>query len=217
MSFLGTLNEQDQRALRAVGQWRRWRRGATLFFEGDHSDTVLVLEIGRVKLVRTDETGEDDVLAIFGKGDLLGELAALDGKPRSATAVALDDVEAFVIPADAFRAAMVRQPAVASALLSTVSERLRTAGEARVEMARADTQRRVARRLVELAERFGEEDGDAIRIDLSLSQEELAGWAGASREAVVKALKTMRDRGMIETKRREIIVLDLDRLTTAAR
>ncbi|HUS61510.1 MAG TPA: cyclic nucleotide-binding domain-containing protein [Acidimicrobiales bacterium] len=148
MSFLGELHEHDQRALRAAGQWQRWRAGATIFREGNPSDTVLVIEIGQVKLVRTHEQGGEELLAVVGKGDLLGELAAIDGKPRMATACAIDDVEAFVIPADAFRTAMVRQPALGAALLSSASQRLRSARWDPLEVSVPDTQRRLARRTV---------------------------------------------------------------------
>ena len=86
-----------------------------------------------------------------------------------------------------------------------------------MEFGTHDTLGRVARRLVELTGRYGEADGDGLRITLPLSQEELAGWTGSSREAVVKALRTMRSRGWIATARREIRVLDLDALERRAR
>lgn len=216
--LLTVLSTDERAPLRAAGQRRRWPKGRTLFCDGDQSDTVLLVERGQVKLSRFDEHGDEDVLAILEPGELLGELAAVDGEPRSATATALDDVEAFVVSADTFREVMAASPEVAAALLRTITFRLRAAGTTRVELARADTVQRVARRIVELAERFAETDDDgAIRITLPLSQEELAAWAGASREAVVKALKILRDRGLIETRRREIRVLDLAGLEKKAR
>jgi CRP-like cAMP-binding protein len=90
--------------------------------------------------------------------------------------------------------------------------RLRDADSKRVEFTAFDTVGRVARRLVELAERFGTASDDRVEIALALSQEELAGWTGSSREAVSKALQSLRGRGWIETKRRGITILDLDAL-----
>jgi CRP-like cAMP-binding protein len=97
-----------------------------------------------------------------------------------------------------------------------LSSRLRDADEKRVEFAAYDSVGRVARRLVEMAGRFGDPEGLGVRITLPLTQEELAGWTGSSREAVSKALQALRDRGLIETKRRAVTVLDLEGLTRRA-
>ena len=101
-------------------------------------------------------------------------------------------------------------------LLQLVTGRLRDADRKRVECAAYDIPGRVARRLVELAERFGEPDGQGVRIAVALSQDELAGWVGASREAVAKALRVLRDRGFVTTGRRTMTVLDLDGLRRRA-
>jgi len=94
-------------------------------------------------------------------------------------------------------------------LLQVLSRKLRDADRKRIEFGAYDTVGRVCKRLVELAERFGEERGASVRIALPLSQQELAGWTGSSREAVSKALHQLRARGYIETARRGITVLDL--------
>jgi CRP/FNR family transcriptional regulator, cyclic AMP receptor protein len=148
-------------------------------------------------------------VAVIGPGELLGELSAIDGEPRSATATALEPLEVHVLTSDEFVALLEKSPAATLGILRSVIGRLRDSDKRRVEFGALDTVGRVGRLLVELAERYGEEVDGAIRIGLPLSQEELAGWAGASREAVVKALRTLRARGWIETARREIKVLDL--------
>ena len=204
-------------ALRALGQRRRVRKGTGLFHEGDRSDRVLVVVSGRVKVSNLRPDGGEDVVAIVGPGELLGELAAIDGEPHSCSATAVEAVEVISIPAEAFNAFAAERPDVALGLLRAVTRRLRDADRKRVEFGTHDTLGRVARRLVELADRYGENDRDGVRITLPLSQEELAGWTGSSREAVVKALRTMRARGWIRTARREIRILDRDALEHRAR
>ena len=183
-----------------------------MFNEGGRSDFVASIMSGRVKASYFTDDGDEVVLAIRGPGALLGEMSAIDEEPLSATVTALEPVEAIVVPVDSFMDYLQQHPRVALMLLRGMSRKLRDSDRKRVEFAAFDALGRVARRLVELADDFGEVDGDGIRISLPLSQEELAGWTGSSREAVSKALRTLRGRGWIETRRRAITVLDIDAL-----
>jgi CRP/FNR family transcriptional regulator, cyclic AMP receptor protein len=209
-SFFDGLEPDAADALRSIGIVRLYPRGSALFHERQEPDRVVVLMSGTVKLSSISEDGKEVLLALRGSGDLLGELGALDGYPRSATAVALSDVEALVVPSGDFPGFLERHPRAALQILEMLARRLRDADRKRVEFTAQDSMSRVASRIVELAERFGEEDDGMIRIDLPISQEELAGWTGCSRDSVVKALQSMRGLGWIETDRRRIVVRDLD-------
>ena len=165
-----------------------------------------------MKVSTLTDDGKEIVLAFRGPGDLLGELSAIDGEARSATVEAIEPVEALAIPASDFRSYLIAHPEVGLLLLQMLSRRLRDADRKRVEYGAHDTVGRVAARLVELAERYGEPVARGIRIGLPLSQEELAGWTGASREAVSKALQTLRKVGWVLTERRRITVLDVEAL-----
>jgi CRP-like cAMP-binding protein len=125
-------------------------------------------------------------------------------------------VEALLIPTGRFLGFIETHPRVAIVLLQMLSRRLRDADRKRIEFAAYDSVGRVARRLVELADRFGESSEDGLRITLPLSQQELAAWVGASREAVSKALHTLRARKWVETARRGVTVLDLEALRRRA-
>lgn len=206
--IFSSLAPAELEALRARGGKRIYRRGDTLFHAGDASDHVLLLLAGRVKLSYFTADGGEVVLAIRAPGDLLGEFSALDGEPRSATATAIDPVESISLSAAEFGAFLEEHPRVSLLLLRGVIGRLRDADRKRVEFGAYDTVGRVARRLVEMAERFGKPADGGVRIDLPLSQEELAGWTGSSREAVSKALRVLRARGWIETHRKGITVRD---------
>jgi CRP/FNR family cyclic AMP-dependent transcriptional regulator len=212
IGFLGSLDGVQAAALRDRAVVRRFRKGQALFHEGASSDRVIVLLSGRVKVSTVAGDGKEIVLAFRGPGDLLGELSAIDGEPRSASVEAIEPVEALGIAAADFRSFLIAHPEVALLLMQMLSRRLRDADRKRVEFGAYDTVGRVAARLVELAEQYGEPVAHGLRIGLPLSQEELAGWTGASREAVSKALQTLRKVGWVVTERRRITVLDLDAL-----
>jgi CRP-like cAMP-binding protein len=209
-SFLGALTPDERGAQLVRGTVRSFERGVALFHERQASDRVVVLRSGRVKLTSVTENGREILLAIAGPGDVLGELSALDDQPRSATAIAIEQVEAVTIAPSDLVAFLESCPHAALGVIRQLARRLRDADRKRVEFAAQDSVGRVAARLVELCERFGEETNGTIHIDLPLSQDELAGWIGSSREAVAKALQTLRRLGWIETHRREITVLDLE-------
>ncbi len=209
--FLGALSAPECDALEERASRRRHTRGAALFREHEDSDSVVVVLSGRVK-VSTVTDGREVVLAFRGPGDLVGELSAIERRPRSATVTAVEPVEALTLAASEFRAFLHAHPRVALLLLEMLSRRLRDADRKRVEFAAHDTVGRVSARLVELAEAHGRPVGAGVEITLPLSQEELAGWTGASREAVGKALQLMRGLGWVATQRRRITVLDLEAL-----
>jgi CRP-like cAMP-binding protein len=213
--FLSLLTDEEVAALRSAGRLRRWDRGTTVITEGDTSDWVLVLLEGRVKVSSHTSSGNEVVLAVRGPGGLIGEQSAIDGSPRSATVTTLEPVTGVVVRD--FVSFLESHGRVAVLLMKLVSERLRDSDRKRIEYGAFDTTGRVATRLLELAERYGEQTDAGVRVALPLSQDELAGWTGSSREAVSKALRTLRDRGLIETGRRRVIIHDVEGLRQRAR
>ncbi len=207
-SWFSRLAAPERAALHAAGVRRRYRAGATLFHEGDSSDWVVLLTAGRVKVASGTPDGRDVVLAVCSPGELVGELSAIDGQLRSASATALDPVEARVIPAGEFRAFLAAHPQAALVLLVSVCARLRVSDRRNVEFVALDSVGRVAARLVELAEQFGVPVAEGVRIGVPITHEVLAGWTGSSREAVSKALHLLRSRGWIVTARRRVTVID---------
>lgn len=214
--FLGGLQPAERDALLERGRRRKIRAGDTLFHEGDASDWVAVLLRGRAKVSYYTEAGGEVVLGVRDPGDLLGELSALDGATRSATVTAIDEVEALVLTADAFRLFLESYPRLALELVKSLVARLRDADVKRVEFGAYDSVGRVARRLIELADRFGKEGPDGVTIELPISQQELAGWTGSSRESVAKALSALRRLGWVDTGRRQMVIRDLDALRRRA-
>lgn len=210
--FWDGLTPESAAKLRESGTRRRHPRGSTLLNEGDIAGRVMIVESGQVKIGCLTPDGKEIVLAVRGPGQLLGELSAIDGQPVSASATALEDVDVISIPADRFKELLSDTPGVALQLIQLLCQRLRDADLKRGEFGALDAVSRVARRLTEMAERFGDTTSEGLRINLPLSQEEIAGWTGSSRESVSKALQALRSRGLIETHRKGITVLDLEGL-----
>ena len=205
-AFLDALTEAEADDLRSVGRRRAYGANVTLFHQGDEAGPVVVLLTGRAKVVSLSSAGREVIVAVRGPGDLLGELSAIDHEPRSAT-----------VTGSAFAAFLERCPRVALVILRMVAGRLRYADAQQADFATHDVVGRVAHRLVELCERFGTPADGRIEIELPLSQEELAAWTGASREAVSKALQLLRSLRIVETGRRHVTVLDPDALQRRAK
>lgn len=214
--FFALLDQAERDAVCRLGVRRAFPRGALLMFEHEPGERVMVLLSGRVKLSTLSQDGREILIGIQDPGDLVGELAFIDGGPRTASVTALDEVEAVVIPATTFRAFLETTPRVAVALLELVTRRLRDTTARLSQATVSDTIGRLAARIVELSERYGTASDAGVAIALPISQEELAAWTGASRAGVAHALQTLRELGWIQTGRRSIVVRDLEALRARA-
>ncbi len=210
--FLAELGTDDSTALLARVGRRRFPSGTTLMYEGQAGTEVMVIVSGRVKISYLTAEGQEVVLDFRGPGEMLGELAVIDGKPRSSSVVAIEPVETLAIAAASFLSLVSERTGIATALLHDIVRRFRDSDRKRIEFGTAPAIGRVAARLVELVERYGTPTSTGHIIDLPIRQEELAGWTGSSREAVARALRSLRELGLITTERRRITVLDLAEL-----
>jgi CRP-like cAMP-binding protein len=207
---VAVLDEDGRRRLFELGRVRRHDAGDVLFLEGDEGTHVLVIHRGSLKLVTTTLEGHEHVLAIRGPDELVGELSCLDERThrRSATAIALSDLVVRVIPNDQFVQFLEVHPRALLALTRGVIARLHDSDRRRLEFGAYDTLGRVARVLNELATTKGQPCDTGIRLDPPLTQNELAGLVGASRESVVRALTELRRQGIVATGRRMLVVRD---------
>ena len=215
--FLALLSDADRLDLETIGRRTSADRGDVLLARGEAGDRILVVESGRVKVSVTTSSGREVVLTFRGPGSLLGDQSLVDASPRSATVTAVEPVEVLVVASSAFRGYLARHPNVALAMLATLSARLRESDRRLAEYAAADTLGRICARLVELCQMQGDLEGNgAVRITLPITQEELAGWTGASIESTAKALRALRSLGWVATGRRSIEVHDLAALRARA-
>jgi CRP-like cAMP-binding protein len=217
-SLLGMLDPDDQAVLMDAGRLRRYRRGAPIIVQGDQGDTVFLLLSGRVKVMVDTVDGREVLLAVDGPGDLLGEFEAIagDGGPRTAGNVALEPVECRAMTGHEFRNLLETRPGITLALLRWAIGRLHASDRRRIDAASVDTTHRLARLLLELADGLGPGDRSEVDIDIPLTQEELATLVSASRDAVVRALTSLRSLRLIATARRRITILDVEALRTYA-
>jgi CRP/FNR family cyclic AMP-dependent transcriptional regulator len=216
-TFLDSLTEEDRGALLQAGRPRRWERQELLVRAGDRADSAIVLLAGLVKIHRMGRDGSEAVLGISGPGELLGEIAAVGRATRSADATALEPAEGVAVSVSELRAFLASRPQAALALLDLALGRLHAADARRLEFATSESLARVTSRLLELAERFGSPaTGGTIDVALPITQEELASWSASSRESTARALRTLRQLGLIETRRRRLLVRDPERLRAYA-
>lgn len=207
-----TLDEGARATLRERAVPRRYGRGEVLFHRGDDSTAAHALLEGRVKTSALTGDGREVVFGVFGPGALIGEIAAITGRPRSVGARALEPVHSLALPGGVLRDAVRASPRLALALLDLAAARLAAADEQRLELAGLDVLGRVARRLLVLAgdPRTGPPEG--IVVESMPSQEELASWAAASREAVNRALGQLRGLGCVRSDGSRTVLLDIGAL-----
>jgi CRP/FNR family cyclic AMP-dependent transcriptional regulator len=212
LTFLQRLTASEQDQLIALGTTRRFAADAVLMYQDEPEEHLLLLLDGRVKVTRSAAGEHELLLAIRDAGELLGELAFIDGLGRLATVTALEEVHAVTLPGREFRAHLESSPHVAVVLLESVAARFRESTIRRLQFAASDTLGRLAARIVELVDRYGEEveTETGIVVEMPISQDELASWTGASRAGVTQALQSMRELGWLTTERGRLVVNDVD-------
>jgi CRP-like cAMP-binding protein len=211
-TFWERLDEHEREGLLALGVRRVFAEDEALMLQGESDDRVMLLLRGRVKVTRTARGEYELLLAIRDAGDLLGELTFIDRQSRTATVTALEEVEALVVPSETLRGHLQSTPRVALVLLESVAGRFRDATVKRLEFAASDTLGRLAARIVELADRYGEAAADGIAVAMPISHDELASWTGASRAGVAQSLQTMRELGWLTTERGRLTLHDVEAL-----
>ena len=216
--FFAGLDPAALERLAGTVRARRFRRGEVIFHVGDPGDALFVIVSGDVKISLPSETGEEAILATLRGGDVFGELALLDGAPRSASATAVTQTETVVLPRDRFRELIATETGVRDALLASIAGELRRLTTHVEELHFLDITGRLAARLVRLAHDGGTVQPDGgIRLRKNLTQGDLAAMVGCTRQSVNKLLGQFTDDGLIRLEREGIVVTDIDGLTAASR
>jgi CRP/FNR family cyclic AMP-dependent transcriptional regulator len=211
------LDEEGASALRAGVVEVRLARGDRLFDEGDAGDRLYVILDGKIKLTRAAADGRENLLSVLGPGEMFGELSLFDPRPRTASAVAVTDARLAALAHDSLRAWLTGRPDVAMHLLRALAQRLRRTNDVMADLVFTDVPGRVAKALLDLADRFGEQQPEGLQVNHDLTQEELAQLVGASRETVNKALADFAARGWLQLSAKSVLILDADRLAKRAR
>ncbi|MFD5120750.1 Crp/Fnr family transcriptional regulator [Streptomyces sp. NPDC058385] len=215
--FLARLESADRSILLALGRELSFSPRIELLHQHEPSSHVLFIVHGWTKVTASAANGYEALLALRGPGDIIGESAALTGRPRSATVTALEPVRAVAVEHERFTDFLGRSPAVSFALLGLTADRTRAADRRRLEFASMSVRERFAVLLLDLARTHGRRTDEGIELDVPLSKQELAGSVGASREMVQRLLKELRERDAVATGRRALLIMRPDILRRIAR
>ena len=194
-ALFGALPEAVRAQLSGQAELRRFARNDVIFRQGDEATELFVVSDGRVAIGTSSRDGRETVVAVLDDGSLFGEMGLFDGAPRSADARALTDVTVVVLGYEPARRVLEEQPVLLWDIVRLLARRLRATDEALADAVFLDVPARTAKRLLELA-------GDADEFRLQVTQEELAGMVGASRERVNKAISLFGRLGWMEARGR---------------
>lgn len=195
---------------------RIYRKKQSLFYEGALAAGVYVVRSGQVKVFKTGPEGKELILRIAKAGDLLGAESVLSGQTCTSTAEMLEDGEVAFTDKNSFLDKLRREPQMASDLMRSLASDLVASQEVCVELAQSSVRERMAKLLATLAQEHGSQVKKGIRIQLSLSREEMADMIGTASETAMRLLKDFRDENLLEVHGREILVLDRNRLLRTA-
>lgn len=216
-SVFAELDDDTYAAMRSAMTPTTVRRGEILFREGELGDRMWVIASGKVKLGHSAPDGRENLLAVLGPGEIVGELSLYDPGPRTATATVLAPSSLLELEHPQLLALLDRHPQLSRQLLLSLAQRLRKTNNALADLVFSDVPGRVAKALLDLAGRFGRPVPDGLRVSHDLTQEELAQLVGASRETVNKSLAEFSSRGWIQLDGRAVVLLDVPRLERRAR
>ncbi|GAA4386742.1 Crp/Fnr family transcriptional regulator [Tsukamurella soli] len=192
-------------------------RGHVIFNEGEPGDRLYIILSGKVKLGRRSPDGRENLLSVMGPSDMFGEMSIFDPGPRTSSATTITEVRAMTMDREALRAWIRDRPEIAEQLLRVLARRLRRTNNNLADLIFTDVPGRVAKQLLQLAQRFGTHENGALRVTHDLTQEEIAQLVGASRETVNKALADFAHRGWLRLEGKSVVITDSERLARRAR
>lgn len=207
-TFLGALPDDALSTLTRRGHIRTFAKGVVIYQRGEPGDSLMVVLAGRIKIANVSPDGREVTLNFLRAGDLSGEIAVLDGKGRTANAVALEETRALVIWARDLLPILNAHPGALMQITKTLCEKLRAAS-AIVEDSTRDMRARAARGLLRLAERHGKVGSHTVRLDLVLSQQDLGSYLGISRENVSRQLGQLRLANVVGLEGGHIVITDM--------
>jgi CRP/FNR family transcriptional regulator, cyclic AMP receptor protein len=207
------LDEESLRLLSRRSRRRRFASGHTLFCQGDPGHTLYVVIAGRVNIERLTASGERLHITHRLAGEVFGEMAVIDGKPRMADAVTAGETELLMLDRDDFLSCLRQSPEIAVGIIACLSERLREAADLLESHLSRDVLGRVSVALLEWAGTHGAPGPDGeVRIATRFTQQALAEQIGASRESVNRALSSLKAVGAVRLDGRQLVLLDTGRL-----
>jgi CRP-like cAMP-binding protein len=212
-TIFSDLSASETDALLSLAVKKQYKAREVVLRKGDPALQIFVIVAGRLKAITAGSEGRQAALSIMGPGEVFGEVAVLDGEPRSATITALENCELLIIQRTDFLRHLETQPHVAIKLMEVLARRLRRLSERVEDSTFLEVPQRLCKQLMRLVERYGRDIGSGcVRIELKLSQQELGDLVGATRESVNKQLRAWVADGLIEHQDGKLVVLQPARL-----
>ncbi|MBW2606623.1 MAG: Crp/Fnr family transcriptional regulator [Deltaproteobacteria bacterium] len=214
--LFNSLSDSDLESLSESVRLQSLKKGQTLFRKGDEGASLYIIKQGTIKIVLPSRLGDEVIVTIFSEGDFFGEMALFDGKPRSADALAMESTKIYMLSRKDFLLFLHSNINAMESILSQLTKRLRDTDDFLEGTCFLNVSARLAKKLLDLAESYGQKDGDKVYIDLNLTQKELGDMIGSTRESINKELKILRDKGLITKQENKIQIIDMARLKRRA-
>lgn len=216
MPILSSLSQRDWEKVKHLFIEKHFGKDDYIFFEGDPSSWLGVVLEGRVKVIKHSEAGKDVVLDVISPGEMLGEVAAFNREPHPATAQAMEPTVVASIHQDDYHRLLEQYPALALKVIEEQGRRLREAQDMIKSMAVERVERRIARILLKLAATTGSSNEEGIVIELPLTRQDIAQMAGTTVETAIRTMSKFRKKGLVQTKRSRVIILEPHELVKIA-
>jgi CRP/FNR family transcriptional regulator len=210
------LSQDDRQRLAAVSRLKSYAKGDRIFGEADPSDFFYVVVSGKVKIVKMMPSGKDVILEIFGTGDPFGSVAAYEGRPFPASAIALEDASCLLTPRTAFFSLLDDHPSLVRGLLLGLTQRLVELTNRLAELTGSRVEARFARLFLKLADNMGRPIAGGTSIPMALSRQELADLTGTTIETAIRIMSRWGKDEIVRTEKDGFVLIDKDALETLA-
>lgn len=207
-TLFNNLSKEELTQLAQIARERRFDRGQVIFYEGDLGGSLYIIVTGSVKIVIMADDGREHILGLLHQGDFFGEVSLIDGEPRSATAIALDNVSVVMISRDDFIRLLRENPEMSLKIMVTLCERLRKTDKHVESLAFLSAPGRVAQVLLNLAESHMPGQDKNITVSHKITRQEFASLAGTSRETLTRVLMDFQDDSLIKLEKNKIHIYD---------
>lgn len=212
-SIFSILEEPQLKEITDKITQKTYKKGEMIFFEGDKSEKLYVINSGKVKIFKYTKEGKEQILYIISTGDFLGDLSLLKKEDFKFNAEALEDVNMCQLTKEDFDEAVRENPEIALKILEVLYERIYKLENLVQSLSTKDIESRISRLLLSFIKDFGVPEDDIVKLELPLSREDMANYIGVTRETISRKLNSMQDEGIIDLIGNKTIILkDLEYL-----